>query len=137
MTEYTKRNGETEPPQLEPDEWSWYLFDGIAHYENWRRTGNMIVVTGHGKDRVKGLVAVAMMMDIKHPAKDERGRHVRNRATMYAEPETVGYDLDKCEGQWWGPVSVPFTSDDLLAGMATVVDADEWTDSELEEDDAE
>ncbi len=129
MTAYAHRNGETQPPELEADEFSYYFFDGIAHYENWRGQGSMIVVTGQGRDRVKGLVFVAMLPDIKHPARDEHGQLLWNRATMIAIPETAGYDLEKCEGQWWGPVHVPFASDDLLVSMADMVDADEWTDS--------
>lgn len=121
MTTYSHRNGETTIPELAPNEFTYYWFDGIAHRENWQQIGgHMIIVTGQETDRVIGLVVVAMMLDIKKFVTD--GVEQRNRAVMIAEPETDGYDLAKCEGRWWGPVHVPPLSDDMLPSMAAVED---------------
>lgn len=119
--QYSHRNGETTPPELAPKEFSYYWFDGIAHYENWQQIGeHMIVVTGQRTDRVIGLVVVAMMLDTKRFITD--GVERWNRATMIAKNETEGYDLAKCDGQWWGPVSLPPLSDDMLPSFAAVED---------------
>lgn len=123
---YPHRNGETTPPELSPDEFSWYWFDGVAHYEDWKGTGNMIVVTGKHAHRVKGLVIVAMLIDVKHPVRDENGHAICNCATMVAEPETMGYRLDKCEGKWWGPVNLPPLSGDEMFSTAFIEDYEEW-----------
>lgn len=123
---YPHRNGEMTLPELSEREFSHYWFDGIAHYENWRGAGEMIVVTGGGTDRVIGLVVVAMMIDIKRPLKAPDGSYIHNRATMIAEPETTGYDLDRCVGRWWGPVHVPRLSDDMFPSMAAVEDYELW-----------
>lgn len=120
--QYTHRNGETTPPELAPDEFTYYWFDGIAHYENWTKTGELVLVTGSGTDRVVGLVIVAMMIDIRHPKRDATGGFLRDRAAMIPEPEHGGYDLAECEGKWWGPVHVPPLSDDMLPSMAAVED---------------
>lgn len=123
---YGHRNGETTPPELAENEFSYYWFDGVAHYEDWQKRGELVVVTGKHKDRVLGLVVVAMLIDMKRPLKTETGRYIHNHATMIAEPETNGYDLDKCEGKWWGPVSLPPLSDDLIPSMAAVLDYETW-----------
>jgi hypothetical protein len=125
-SEYTHRNGETQPPELAENEFSHYWFDGVAHYEDWTKRGELIVVTGKGADRVVGLVIVAKMIDMKRPVRLDTGQFVRNHSTMIAEPETAGYDLDKCEGKWWGPVSIPKLSDDLIPSTAAVTDYKEW-----------
>jgi hypothetical protein len=121
---YSHRNGETTPPDCK--EWEWYWFDGIAHYENWTAKGNLVTVTGTGTHRVIGLVVVAMMLDSKHPLKDEKGRYVHNRPTMIAQIESNGYDLDKCEGRWHGPVHMPQLSDDIIPSTAAIEDYEVW-----------
>jgi len=126
IQQYAHRNGETIPPELTKDEFSWYWFDGIAHYEDWQQRGKLTVVTGKHTNRVAGLVVVAMMLNMKHPKTTATGDYVRDHAVMIAEPETNGYDLDKCEGRWWGPVSVPHLSDDILISAAMVEDYEEW-----------
>lgn len=125
---YSHRNGESEPPELAEDEFSHYWFDGVAHYENWHKRGDLILVTGKGADRVVGLVIVAKMIDMKRPIRTAEGHALRTHNTMIAEPETVGYDLEKCEGKWWGPVSVPPLSDDLIPSTAAVMDYAEWVE---------
>lgn len=130
---YPYRNGEKTLPELTADEWSFYWFDGVAGYDNWMRKGNLIVVTGEHKDRVIGLVIVAMFFDEKHPSKDARSSYLRNRAVMFAEPETRAYDLAKCEGRWWGPVHVPRMHDDMLFSMAAVMDYESWKNTLGEE----
>lgn len=123
---YPHRNGETTPPELVEDDWAYYWFDGIAHYENWTRRGDLVVVTGKGADRVEGLVVVAKMPDAKHPKFDAHKKIINSRAAMMAEVESVGYDLDKCKGRWWGPVHVPELSGDILSSWAAVLDYEEW-----------
>lgn len=119
--EYSHRNGETTPPELAPDEFSHYWFDGIAHYDNWEGRGQLVVITGGGTDRVIGLVVVAKVIDLKHPVATSNG-YVRTRSAMIPEPEHGGYDLDRCEGRWWGPVSLPPLSGDMLPSTAAVED---------------
>lgn len=85
------------------------------------------------KERVIGLVVVAMMIDMKHSLKTVTGRFIQNRATMIAEPETAGYDLDKCEGTWWGPVHVPKLSDSMIPNTARVMDYGEYLEFYPEE----
>ncbi len=122
---YPHRNGETTIPEVSLDEFSYYWFDGVARGENWKQIGDrMIAVTGEYADRVVGLVAVTMLFDIKKVITD--GTQERNRATMIAQPETIGYDLDKCEGVWYGPVHMPNLSDDLIPSMAAVEDYKQW-----------
>lgn len=123
---FAKRNGETTPPELAKNEFTFYWFDGVAHYEDWKKKGDLVVVTGKHADRVVGLVVVAMMIDMKHPLKSGTGFLERNHPTMIAVPETAGYDLDKCEGRWWGPVHVPSLSHDLIPTTAAVMDYKEW-----------
>jgi hypothetical protein len=125
ITTYSHRNGETEPPELAENEFSFYWFDGVAHYENWHKRGELVVVVSEAADRVVGLVVVAMLLDMKRPLQVE-GRYIHNRATMIAEPETMGYDLDKCKGKWYGPVHVPPLSDDLIPSTAAVMDYAQW-----------
>lgn len=123
---YSHRNGETEPPVLAENDFTHYWFDGVAHYENWTRRGDLVVVTGNGADRVVGLVIVAMLLDMKRPLKSADGHYLYNRPTMIAEPETAGCDLAQCKGRWWGPVHVPLLSDDLMPSTAAVLDYEEW-----------
>lgn len=123
---YTHRNGETVAPELAENDWTYYWFDGVAHYENWTGRGDLTVVTGTGADRVVGLVIVAMMIDMKRPKREANGRPIHSRATMIAEVETTGYDLEKCEGKWFGPVYVPKLSDDIMSSWAAVMDYETW-----------
>ena len=126
MTQWTERNYDTTPPEIKEGELKWFWFEGVARYEDWEKHGNLVVVTRQRADRVVGLVCVMMMLDMKHPKKDARGGYIYDRATMFAEPETGGYDLHRCEGVWCGPVDVPRFKEDILLTLADVEDYDEW-----------
>lgn len=123
---YAHRNGETAVPELAENAFDYYWFDGTARYEEWHQRSNLVVVTGEKKDRVIGLVIVAMMVDMKHPLRDERGHFILNRPTMIATPETLGYDLNTCEGRFWGPVHMPPISQDMIPRFAAVMDYEQW-----------
>lgn len=104
---YSHRNGETDPPEVTPDDFCYYWFQGDADYENWEQRGEkMIMITGVGTDRVEGLVAVTMTIDLKKSILE--GCLERTRSVMLTEPESLGYDLEMCHGRWWGPVIPPW-----------------------------
>lgn len=109
MMTYSHRNGESEPPEVSPDEFSRYWFQGEADYENWEQRGKMIVPRGGGTDDIADLVYVTMGMDFKRIVKD--GDRSRCRPIMLPYPEHAGYDLGKCRGRWWGPVHVPIQAE--------------------------
>lgn len=124
---YASRNGETTIPEVSPTSFEYYWFDGKASYEEWRQMGNRtVMVTGVHTDRVVGLVVVMMGIDIKKTIMDQKIE--RTKPLMIAEIETMGYDLETCEGVWYGPVHMPLKSDadDLFPSMAAIIDYEEW-----------
>lgn len=133
---WAERNHETTPPDIGQDECKYFWFDGIAHYNDWEKRGNLVLIGKEHTDRVIGLVLLLMAIDVKHPKRDERGHYVRDCPLMIAEPETNGYELHCCEGKWCGPVDVPNFSDDFMPTLAFVEEyiASEWS---LEGNDAD
>lgn len=126
---WAERNGEATPPELNGKPWKWFWFDGIASCDNWTQRGKLIVVTSVYTVRVLGLVGIMLAPDHKYPKHDEQGRLVFDVPTMIAEPETMGYELTRCKGKWYGPVGVPTWSDEFMPTLATVMeyDSEQWS----------
>lgn len=126
---WMERNGEVRLPDIGADECKYFWFDGVATYQDWRKTGQMIVYGDMHTDRVMGLVFLMLTIDMKHPQIDGRGGYVRTVPMMFAVPESGGYELSNCHGKWYGPVVVPEFTDGFLPSLAYVEELDRVTDA--------